>query len=278
MLYRPAVALSDAGARGLRSRSRRRSTVPARPTGPMDPDTRARKLARLERLRREVATLEQELGLGGRSPGSLWPQVHCHQGSACDASDGCASDACTSDEDSSDVGSSDEDSSDVEFSDEDAEEPLRLRGGARFTGPAGTGFWGGHPPIPSAPGLAHVHPPAQASGAAGGDLSVHPPIAHPNTLHCPPCSITVVCNCVSGQLGLGCCVGDDPRLGPGDLFNYVTEQRREASMTTNTPREGNNVQRKRMYRHCAVCATSSDHNWALVASVLTTGSVCLHAA
>jgi hypothetical protein len=67
----------------------------------------------------------------------------------------------------------------------------------------------------------------------------------------------VVCNCVSGQLGLGCCVGDDPRLGPGDLFNYVTEQRREASMTTNTPREGNNVQRKRMYRHCAVCATKA---------------------
>ena len=33
----------------------------------MDPDTRARKLAWLERLRREVATLEQELGLMWRT-------------------------------------------------------------------------------------------------------------------------------------------------------------------------------------------------------------------
>jgi len=245
LLYCPAVALSDTSAHALRSRSRRRSAVPARPTGSMDPDTRARKLAWLERLRREVATLEQELGLGGPDGTEPVARAIPEHGYACDASDGSASDVC----------SSDEDSSDVDFSDEDAEEPLWLRGGANFTGRAGSGFWGGHPPISGTLGLAHVHPPAQASGATGGDLSVHPPITHPNTLHCPPCSITAVCNCVSGQLGLGCCVGDDPRLGPGDLFNYVTEQRREASMTTNTPREGNNVQRKRMYRHCAVCAT-----------------------
>ena len=213
----------------------------------MDLDTRARKLARLERLRREVATLEQELGLGGPDGTEPVARATPENGSACDASDGSASDVCTSDEDSSDV----------DFSDEDAEEPLRLRGGASFTGQAGSGFSG--PPDPPIPGtllgLAHVHPPAQASGATGGDLSVHPPIAHPNTLHCPPCSITAVCNCVSGQLGLGCCVADDPRLGPGDLFNYITEQWQEASRTTNTPREGNNVARKRMYRHCVVCAT-----------------------
>ena len=175
-MYCPAVLLSDAGARGLRSRSRRRSAVPARPTGSMDPVTRARKLARLERLRREVAMLEQELGLGGPDGNELAARAIPEHGCACDASDGSASDVCTSDEESSDV----------DVSDEDAEEPLRLRGGANFTGRAGSGFWGGHPPIPGALGLAHVHPPAQASGAAGGDLSVHPPIVHPNTLHCPP--------------------------------------------------------------------------------------------
>ncbi len=80
----------------------------------MDPDTRARKLARLERLRREVATLEQELGLGGGDGTEPVSRAIPEHGSACDASDGSASDVCTSDEDSSDV----------DFSDEDAEDAL----------------------------------------------------------------------------------------------------------------------------------------------------------
>ena len=107
MLFCPTVLLSDAGARGLLSRSRRRSAVPARPSGSLDPDTRAWKLARLERLRREVATLELELNLGG--PDGTEPAARAipENGSVCNASDGSASDVCTSDEDSCDVDFSD---------------------------------------------------------------------------------------------------------------------------------------------------------------------------
>ena len=124
----------------------------------MDPNTRARKLARLDKLRREVATLEQELGLGGPDGNEPAARAIPEHGCACDASDGSASDVCTSDEDSSDV----------DFSDEDAEEPLRLRGGASFTGQAGSGFSGGHPPIPGTLlGLAHVHVRAAYPAANG---------------------------------------------------------------------------------------------------------------
>ena len=219
----------------------------------MNEDTRARKQARLGRLRVEVAALELELAALQLSASSSDGDGDCSDdGSETSAASGSSMDieqgGCGLDgDDKADEGDSPSDS------DED-DDPLGLSGGVAvgFTGPVGGGFWGGSPPAtPPAPPLTHVSSPPGA-GAAGGDLRVHPPIAHPNTLHCPPCSIAVDCNCVSGQLDLGCCVKDDAQFGPGDLYSYFERQREEASRTSNFPRDGNNLHHKRMYQHSAV--------------------------
>ena len=221
----------------------------------MDDDTRTRKEARLARLRSQVAALEEELG----AP-SLDSDEDAGGGSQMDLEAGGGSDGTSEQEEDEDEAEEEEDEEEEGEEEEDEEEEedsddddaLQLSGGVAhgFMGPAGGGFWGGNPP-PMPQGLTRVGPP-QGRGAAGGDLSVHPPIAHPNTLHCPPTTICGTCECVSGQLNLGCCAADDPVFGAGDLFDWLQDQRGEASRTSNYGREGNNLHRKRMYQHCAV--------------------------
>lgn len=213
----------------------------------MDGNTRARKEARLARLRAQVAELEQELAV-----------LHMSESDGeADATDSAASAASVAvpGEQAWDVcnvaaTTEEEDENEQSSTSSDDDDPLPVSG-SLFTGPAGGGFYGGSPPSP----LTRVNS-AQGAGAVGGDLSVHRPITHAGTIHCPPCSISADCNCVSGQLGLGCCVEDDPEFGVGDLYNYLKEQRDEALRTSNHARDGNNVQRKRIYRHCAVSATA----------------------
>ena len=54
------------------------------------------------------------------------------------------------------------------------------------------------------------------------------------------------CNCVHGSRGLGCVTA----LG-GDLFAYFEKEASAAHLSAKDIREPNNLQRKRMYRHCA---------------------------
>lgn len=207
----------------------------------MDDHTRARKLARLRRLRSQVADLEAELAMDGAlladtvAVGGAAMEVEQGGGDDPESDNDCASDATTSDDDGN--------ANDGWF---------QLHASDQFTGPAGGGFWGG---VGSTTDLTHIRTArvgAQPAGQRAVVRSVHAPIAHPNTLHCPPTNIRVDCDCVSGQLGLGCCVADDPILGVGELYEYLRDKREEASRTSNMAREPNNVQRKHMYQYCAV--------------------------
>ena len=119
----------------------------------MNEDTRARKQARLGRLRVEVAALELELAALQLSASSSDGDGDCSDdGSETSAASGSSMDieqgGCGLDgDDKADEGDSPSDS------DED-DDPLGLSGGvaAGFTGPVGGGFWGGSPPAtPPAP-------------------------------------------------------------------------------------------------------------------------------
>ena len=210
----------------------------------MDDITRDRKLARLRRLQVEVERLERELGVGGDPPASV-PDV---DEAAMDIEQGGGGDL-ESENGGSVTGTTSEE--DTETSDG----CLQLRTGPEFTGSRG-GFWG----TPSSSvasshsqDLTHVTIAPNGNGMGRRAVhSVHEPIAHPNTLYCPPTNIVAACECVSGQLGLGCCVADDPVFGVGDLYQYFQDKREEAAMTSNMAREPNNVQRKHMYKYCAV--------------------------
>ena len=223
----------------------------------MEAAEREAKQRQVDELRQQLADLVDELE---RDDELVAAQLRDMEEGASSAGSPTPSEPRTDDEDEEDE--EDAEDSDAEggagSDDEDEDDdPPRLRGGngfggaGRFSGPplnpASVRFTGA-PNAGFAAGLAVVqaHP---GQGAAGGALALHPAIDY-DTLHCPPRQQTwddADCDCISGELGLGCVVEDG-----GELHSFLEAEMTWASNNDDIGRDPNNLQRKRCYRRCAV--------------------------